>query len=64
MKQVHTCLHILFLQIYQIFSTKPLNLSKQKPKQQNKTKIPTTKATDLLSILGVLDFSTCHWILY
>lgn len=43
MKQVHTCLHILFLQIYQIFSTKPVNLSKQKkkkktPKQQNKIK--------------------------
>lgn len=40
MKQVHTCLPILFLQIYQIFSTKPVNLSKQKNPQttkQNKT---------------------------
>lgn len=62
MKQVHTYLHILFLQIYQTFSTKPVNLSQEKKPQKNKRKTPQT--TKPLSILGVWDFSSCHWILY
>lgn len=52
MKQVHTCLPILFLQIYQILHTKPVNLSKQKTQTTKQNKDPQNQTIKYFRSLG------------